>query len=373
MPLPTTGTRVWLCGIAGMPPLMVRMGLAVARRSARSTIPPVCALLRTRVLSVPAACLRCTAFGNLWRCGLRPSSAVSFCCNCWRISACLHLHCRKRLRAPRTNRIIRSSRSLFRGAPLVLALAMALPSAWAMLPRARLVYWDLDSDSSDHSAVVRSAASLDSTLRCDAGAHDVPVPAAAPSEDGPQCASPPPLAYHYTVLVLRPQRPPRRAVISARSRQYTADFVRDVEAAIDIDDRFAAALPVHPQPHSDCPVVALVGRGPDESPQTTVCLQLHVGHPTVYFWLASVHLPVTLEQVRTMLGPDWLPGSKALVGESPSPLKDTCRRDLASGTLFVSSIRAVGSFQCASLPTSFVTQMFTAASLRWTGLRFGSP
>ena len=116
-----------------------------------------------------------------------------------------------------------------------------------------------------------------------------------------------------------------------------------------------AVVPVCPQPHVEYPVVALVPTVVNSSTQSVICLQLHLGHPGVRFWVEHVDQPVTVELVRTLLGPDWQHGSKIFIGTSSAPLRPEESSQVPHGSLvrifpprrgFVSAHSLLDRIQC---------------------------
>ena len=154
---------------------------------------------------------------------------------------------------------------------------------------------------------------------------------------------------HITVLVLRHQQRPATVPLPAYSRPFLMPFLRQVESVLEERSSDLAVVPVHPQPHTDHPVVALLHTGKDEPICPVVCFQVHRGHPSVDFWTDCLEQPLLLSTVEAVLGPDWQAGSIVLVGDSPTPLRPSESRDVAPGTLIRVFLPHCGVIRACSL------------------------
>ena len=273
-----------------------------------------------------------------------------------------------RRQRPHSNGILRSARAVCKGAPLALVVAIALPVVTAM-----------PSATDGQPAVARASRTLGQHLG--SSGSEVPSRGTVPpdnlwsaycnSADGGSIRSHWSLARpvtglsapdldtngtlrstgqrHITVLVLRHQQRPATVPLSAYSRPFLLPFLRDVESVLEERSPGLAVVPVHPQPHTDHPVVALLHTGKDEPTCPVVCFQVHRGHPSVDFWTDCLEQPLLLSTVEAVLGPDWQAGSIVLVGDSPAPLRPSESRDVAPGTLIRVFLPHCGVIRACSL------------------------
>ena len=245
-----------------------------------------------------------------------------------------------RRQRPRSDGLLRTARTVCRGAPLALVVAIALPVV-AAAPSA-----------SDGSRAV-AGASMRIGQHLGSSGSEIPSHGTVPSDnlrrahfdsDDGDIAHPPWSSAmsvtslsasssdtnrvsgsigqgHFTVLVLRHQQRPATVPLPAYSRPFLLPFLREVESVLEARGSDMAVVPVHPQPHTDHPVVALLHTGKDEPVCPVVCFQVHRGHPSVDFWTECLEQPLMLSTVEAVLGPDWQAGSIVLVGDSPTPLR----------------------------------------------------
>ena len=243
-----------------------------------------------------------------------------------------------------SNRYLCRSRSLFRGAPLCLAIALALPFAAG---------GPLDRPAAAASQPLRPAVSEAASSSHDAarvlggqpGARrifgslftaslrepvDLEVWQASPRsppfsrlrEDG----------WETPVQILRYQRAPSYVVLHTAAVRDAEDLAEQAEAHWDLADHGFCCIPVHPQPSLDILVLLAAPCRFPKLQRIPVCVQVLDAHGVVACWSEFFDPTITLAEVKFVFGNQWPPAARVFVRNSSVPL-GTAPFSLAAGDL----------------------------------------
>ena len=236
------------------------------------------------------------------------------------------------------------SRSLFRGAPLCLAIALALPFvAGGPLDRpAAVVSQPFRPAVSEAASTGHEAARVQGgqpgarrtfgTLFTASFREPVDLEARQTSPRSPLFSRLREDGWETPVQILRYQRAPSYVVLHTATVRDAEDLAEQAEVHLDLADHGFCCIPVHPQPSLDTLVLLAAPCRFPELQRIPVCVQVLDAHGAVACWSEFFDPTITLAEVKFVFGNQWPPAARVFVRNSSVPL-GTAPFSLAAGDL----------------------------------------
>ena len=228
--------------------------------------------------------------------------------------------------APTVNGRIRRVRSLVRGAPFCVLVALAFSGAFAMQSGRPVL---MSGDSPAQSTHIRSpAAHQDSThLPARGGSYRrgspraaAAVPSQARDPSSPLFSRQRELGWEVPVMILRFQRSCSFVTLHTAAVADADDLSEQVEDGWEALQLGHVCIPAYPQPSLDVLVLVTAPTRFHLLHRVPVCVQMHDSHEVTTCWQEYFDETICLADVQFAMGSQWIEGSRAFLRDHTVPL-----------------------------------------------------